>query len=238
VRAPLYFWLPRVVVEEWNGGDGVIPLPDESLHHLKVRRVGLKGKFLITNGKGKEGLCRLVSLSPAKAKVEEVLSCIDRELKHSPLLAFAVVKDPRVEWAIKSAVETGMIRFLPVLTKRSLPKVSPSKIERWRRIALEAMKQCGGVLKPEVFDPVFLPQLQQWKGAFFSTKASKLFSLSATEDLELFLVGPEGGFDPEEEEMMKSWGWSCYTLGPRVLRTETAMVAVATILAQGEWSER
>ena len=232
-----YFWLPRVVVEGLEKGQ-VLPLPSQAAYHLRVRRVGLHQRFLATDGEGKEGVCRLVAIDPMTAEVEEVFNCEDRELSRCPVLAFSVVKDQRLEWAIKGAVEMGMRRLLPMITRRSLPRVSCSKLERWRRIAVEAMKQCGGVLLPEVLDPVAFDELQGWRGAFFSPRASGLFIESRIEDIELLAIGPEGGFTPEEEETMLNWGWRCYNLGPRVLRTDTAMVAVAAITAQRMWRER
>ena len=231
-----YLWLLRVVLNELEPGNTLV-LPSRAAHHLRVRHVALGETFLATNGKGKEGVCRLISLDPVKAEVEKVYSPLERELMEPPILAFGIVKDTRLEWAIKSAVEAGIRNFLPVITIRSLPGVSVSKTERWRKMAVEAMKQCGGVILPVVQDPIPLERLKGYRGAFLSTTASK--PLKETRDgFELVVVGPEGGFTVGEEDMMREWGWSCYGLGPRILRTGTAMVVVSALVSQGRFSER
>ena len=233
----LYLRLPRVLLDEFQEGDSVI-LSSEEAHHLKVRRVGLNETFLVTDGRGREGVCRLISLEPPRLRVERVSKPLERELSSPPILAFAVVKDPKLEWAVRCAVEAGIRELLPVVTSRSLPGVSPAKVKRWQRVAIEAMKQCGGVITPRVMDPLPLHQLKMWRGGFLSTAAPSLLVEEGWNSVELLVVGPEGGFAPEEERMMREWGWGSYGLGARVLRTGTAVVTVSALVAQGRWSER
>ncbi len=232
----LYAWLPRLLFEGLEEG-AIVRLSAHNARHLKVRRVSIGGVFLATDGEGREAMCRLISIRPMTAEIERVYSPSMRELPHSPVLAFALVKDQMLEWAIRSAVEIGVREFQPVVTERSLSRISETKLDRWRKIAVEAMKQCGGIILPRFANPVGLEELGTRQGIFLSPAANKVLTSELSSEKELLLIGPEGGFSPSEEKLLCDRGWCCCSLGPRILRTGTAMVAVSTIVAQGRWRE-
>jgi len=95
------------------------------------------------------------------------------------------------------------------------------------------MKQCGGVILPRLVDPVGLKELGTRRGIFLSPASKRGLVEEMPIDEPLLLIGPEGGFSPAEEKLFSEWGWSGYGLGPRILRTGTAMVVVSGIVAQG-----
>ena len=159
-------------------------------------------------------------------------------------------KAEKMEWIIQKCTELGVARFCPVVMERSIPvvdkKSAARKLERWRLIAEEAVKQCGGARIPEVAEPAALEsQLERfksmdcllvpWEAAEAGASLSVADALNrAGRDGRLsvgILIGPEGGIAGSEMEWLRcNAGAQAVTLGPRILRTETAAVT-ATVLA-------
>ena len=180
----------------------------------------------------------------------EVVFALREELESDaalPLhLLLAVFKFDHMEWAIEKATELGVGRITPVLARRTekhLAVAAAKRVERWRRIALEASKQSRRTTVPEIADPVGLKQaLEQERSptrillseteqgttltaALANTKAS-------TEESDTALaVGPEGGWTPEEMALFTQHQWQPVTLGPRILRAETAAIAAIAIVS-------
>jgi 16S rRNA (uracil1498-N3)-methyltransferase len=156
-------------------------------------------------------------------------------------LLLSVFKFDRLEWAIEKAVELGCSRILPVLadrTEKHLAHAAVKRVERWRRIALEASKQSRRSDLPEIPDPMRLP------AALAATLAARRILLSETEEHQSLLrmfeqasagqevaiaIGPEGGWTAAEIAAFAEAGWQSATLGPRILRVETAAIAALSI---------
>jgi 16S rRNA (uracil1498-N3)-methyltransferase len=163
-------------------------------------------------------------------------------------LLLAVFKFDHMEWAIEKATELGVARITPILARRTekhLAQAALKRSERWRRIALEASKQSRRTGIPEIADPIAL------KPALESETAPTRILLSETEQqttlaaaLETSLrtaaseavsqnvaiaIGPEGGWTPEEMSLFTQHAWRPVTLGPRILRAETAAIAAIAI---------
>jgi 16S rRNA (uracil1498-N3)-methyltransferase len=182
----------------------------------------------------------------------EILSVDEREVKfalHEELeadaalpvhLLMAVFKFDHMEWGIEKATELGAARVTPVLAKRTekhLALASAKRVERWRRIVLEAAKQSRRSDVPVVDDPVAL------KIALSNVDAGTKLLLAETEqqntlsaglaDAEnvALAIGPEGGWTPEEMALFSENGWKHVTLGPRILRAETAAIAGLAVCA-------
>ncbi|AEU35530.1 RsmE family RNA methyltransferase [Granulicella mallensis] len=150
-------------------------------------------------------------------------------------LLLAVFKFDHMEWGIEKATELGAERITPVLARRTekhLSQAAAKRVERWRRIVREAAQQSRRSDVPTVDDP------QTLKAALQSVSAETKLLLAETEQENTIAaalqqasqsvalaVGPEGGWTPEEMQLFTEHGWKHVTLGPRILRAETAAIA-------------
>jgi len=158
-------------------------------------------------------------------------------------LAVSVIKPERMDILVQKASELGVRAIVPLLTERSVIKLSQerweSKVKRWRRIALESCKQCGQPLLPQVegvqdlktfmrsaaaYDQILIPTLTVPGGTLYNT----LLKLEPKK--LLVLIGPEGDFTPGEVEAARGYGAIPVSLGPLVLRSETAAVYLLSSL--------
>ena len=171
-------------------------------------------------------------------------------------LLLAVFKFDRFEWAVEKATELGVARITPILARRTekhLALAAPKRADRWRRIAFEASKQSRRTTIPEISDPIPLAV------ALKAETAALRILLSETEqtltltsalvtpepgapglDSETWVsgapslalaIGPEGGWTSEEMSLFTTHAWQPVTLGPRILRAETATIAAIAIAA-------
>jgi 16S rRNA (uracil1498-N3)-methyltransferase len=166
-------------------------------------------------------------------------------------LVQAVLKGPKMDWVIQKATELGANVILPVVTERTIARPRKERElhqrERWQKIAIEAAQQCGRTDIADVKASVSLDALCEkppeadlklvlWEAERERSLKSVLTDLPPYESIAL-LVGPEGGFSPSEIEKVQKAGWTPVTLGRRILRAETASLAILAIL-QYEMSER
>jgi len=189
----------------------------------------------------------------------EVLFTLHEELMSDAALPIhlllAIFKFDRFEWAIEKATELGVARITPILVRRTekhLALASEKRVARWRRIALESAKQSRRADIPTIFDPTSLPAALARESAPLRillseteqslTLAAALqrasFNLQpATDNLQLSLaIGPEGGWTPEEISLFTTHAWTHVTLGPRILRAETAAIAAIAAIASAHLS--
>jgi len=156
-------------------------------------------------------------------------------------LVLAVIKFDRMEWAIEKCTELGVSRFVPVLAARTdthLASAAFKRVERWQRIAREASEQSRRTSPPEISNPVKVKDVLTWPGTRIflseSETSTMLGSVLQTHAMEreLFLaVGPEGGWTHTEEKLFCDSGWTSASLGPTILRAETAAIAATAIVA-------
>ena len=192
----------------------------------------------------------------AAVTADEVRFNLIAELEADPAmpvtLVVAVYKFDRMEWAIEKATELGVAAVAPVIARRTekhLAQASEKRVERWRRIALEAAQQSRRSDAPQIFDPV--PLASRVKAASAATRIvlaeqertttlryalEEAVSGAKAEIPELELaIGPEGGWALEEEALFDANGWRAVSLGPRILRAETAALAALAVVAS--WLE-
>jgi 16S rRNA (uracil1498-N3)-methyltransferase len=155
-------------------------------------------------------------------------------------LLLAVFKFDHMEWAIEKATELGVARITPILARRTekhLALAAPKRAERWRRIALEASKQSRRTDIPEIATPTTLKlalEQEQSPTRILLSETEQATPLSAalvsapSADIAL-AIGPEGGWTPEEMALFTTHGWTPVTLGPRILRAETAAIAAIAV---------
>ena len=159
-------------------------------------------------------------------------------------LLLAVFKFDHMEWAIEKATELGIARITPILARRTEKHLAQSALkrsERWRRIALEASKQSRRTDIPHIADPIPLKQalaeetsptrilLSETEQTLTLTAALKAATSSQQETDTALAIGPEGGWTPEEMSLFTQHQWQPVTLGPRILRAETAAIAAIAI---------
>jgi 16S rRNA (uracil1498-N3)-methyltransferase len=182
-----------------------------------------------------------------KVSDTEVLFTLHEELETDSALPIhlllAIFKFDHFEWAIEKATELGVARITPILARRTekrLALAAPKRAERWRRIALESSKQSRRTDIPEIADPTPLPAALTHETAPLRillseteqslTLATILNQQPATGNRQLTLaIGPEGGWTPEEMSLFTTHAWTPVTLGPRILRAETAAIAAIAI---------
>jgi len=162
-------------------------------------------------------------------------------------LLLAVFKFDHFEWAIEKATELGVARITPILARRTekhLTLASAKRVERWRRIALESAKQSRRTDVPEIADPFPLTDALARESASLRillseveqslTLATTLNEQRTTYNVQPSLalaIGPEGGWTLEEISLFTQHRWTHVTLGPRILRAETAAIAAIAIAA-------
>jgi 16S rRNA (uracil1498-N3)-methyltransferase len=166
---------------------------------------------------------------------------VDRELPFDLTLGVALPKGDRQKWLVEKVVELGVTRLVPLRTERGVAQPVEQAIARLRRAVIEASKQCGrnrlmGIGEPESW-PDFLELATgtpcRWlahpKG---SHKGVPLPSIEELPDQCWLAVGPEGGFSSSEVSLAVAAGWHTIDLGPRILRVETAALALASLATQ------
>ena len=223
--------------------DSVTLGTDEARHLRDVLRLKVGDEVYVFDGAGKEFHCRIEESRRDTAQLK-VIAEVGPARPESPLaltLAVALLKGEKFDLVVQKATELGVARVMPVVTKLADIRLrdesdAAKRVARWQRIALEAAKQCGRALVPEITSPVTFKSLLQEPGTtlLFSERDGRSLrevaeSISAAAPLTA-LVGSEGGWSDEELDAARQAGWTIVTLGGRTLRAETAAIAVATLL--------
>lgn len=210
------------------------------LSHSLRKRLG--ERIAVVDGCGS---CFTVEITRITRSFSEGRILARREMWGEPRLrltvAAAVPKGSRLEVAIEKGTEIGVARFVPLKAERSVAAASPSKVERWRRLALAAMKQSRRSVLPDVTEEMaFEDAVDRLRSASLrfvtSSEGGRLesrFDLPACEEERLsavVLIGPEGGFSREELDRAEGAGFQPLSLGPRRLRVETAAIVAATLV--------
>lgn len=167
---------------------------------------------------------------------------VEREVKRRVHIALGMPANERMDWLVEKATELGMASLQPLATERTVIKLSGERAEKkqahWQSVAVAACEQCGGNRVPPVH-PVhkleaWLAQPRSGLKLLLSLQAGSqplsLQLLNQEQDIT-FLAGPEGGLSPQEEAAALAAGFVPVTLGPRVLRSETAPLAALAVLA-------
>lgn len=222
-------------------GETVPLLEEESRHALKVLRLTAGEKIVALDGQGGRFSAELCPEGGrALARLMEALP--DNEPARRLTLYQGLPKADKLEWIVQKGTELGVSAFCPVEMRNSVARVKGGKEERLERIAREAVKQCRRGRVPEILPAArleaVLPQMARhelllvpWENAQGRTLRSALQGKPEARDIGL-VIGPEGGIDPKEIEALQALGALPVTLGPRILRTETAALAAAALLLE------
>ncbi len=212
---------------------------DAARRVARVLRLGPGERLALFDGSGIEAIAELTRV--AASRVEAVAVSVQPGLPEPPVritLCQSVVKGERFEWALEKGTEIGVARFVPVVARRNVVRPGEgAKLERWRRIVVEAAEQCGRSAVPEVTPPASLddvlesldgPAIVPYEGERETGIAAALRAMGRPGALTI-LIGPEGGFTQDEIERATSRGARPVSLGPRILRSETAGVVAAAL---------
>jgi len=226
-----------------------VTLPDHTAHHAReVLRLRPGAAVRVFDGQGLEwdGVLEEVSRRAVTARLLHAAPA----RPESPLrltLAMAALKGDRMELVIQKATELGVAHVWPVVTFRTdaaaRPALNGSRAERWERVASSAAEQCGRAVVPHLAPTTTLEGLLQrpfdgTRAVLLETPGHRALSslpVDSTSPL-LLLVGPAGGFEPGEADALHGAGFAAASLGPRILRAETAAVA-AVAIAQATWGD-
>lgn len=211
---------------------------DESHHLSRVLRLRAGDEVLVFDGRGGEWLAEVVERGPTGVRLR-VGDPADgtTEPPIDIILWQSVCRAERLEWAIQKGTEAGIGAFRLLEPERATRGiVTPSRLRRWRRVALEAAKQSGRRVVPDVEPPVPLPPAPAAGavGFLLDPEAERLggrIRRTSRPDAVWLAVGPEGGFTERESASMMGVGWAAVGVGPRILRSETAgLLAAAAVL--------
>ncbi len=219
-------------------------LKDEEFHHaVHVHRKQINQIIWAVNGRGLAYEC-LVTDIKKDALVAKILNMYHNlsEPAFKLHLGFALIKGSKIDWLIEKCTEVGVSAFLPFISSRTESNVTSTKIQRWQRLTLSAMKQCGRSWKPKIEDPQHFEKLcKNFTGEvkLIAHEAEEQFSLKKylarynnknVPQSGIILIGPEGGFTDQEIMLAISCGFQPISLGSRRLRSETAAVVGAALL--------
>jgi 16S rRNA (uracil1498-N3)-methyltransferase len=231
----------RWIADDWGGGSAWLR-GEQAAHLVRVLRAQPGMECDVVAG-GSVWRATIQSLQPDAVEFA-LLFEVDADPALPVTLLLSVFKFDRMEWILEKATELGAARFVPVIARRSekhLAQAASARLERWRRIVHEAAKQSRRSSVPVIEDVAPLKRGLEASGTglrFVLAEQERSTSLyaalqnSSLENPDVHLaVGPEGGWTREEEELFPASGWQPVSLGPRILRAETAGIAAMAIVA-------
>jgi len=234
--------LPRLFVETPLAPAARVEMDAAQANYLgNVMRMKEGSQLLLFDGASGEWLAEVELASKRRMTLSVVELTRSQESVPDLWLAFAPVKKGRVDWLVEKAVELGVARLLPVVTQRTI--VDKLNLERMRSHIVEAAEQCGRTALAGIDEPAkleaFLKGRDPARTLYFADEtggepAAKTFEPGPS----LILTGPEGGFTPDEAAAIRAASNArAISLGPRILRAETAALAAVTawMAAAGDW---
>lgn len=239
----------RLFVSEALGNGQEIVLTGERARYLgRVMRLAVGDEVHVFNGSDGEWLAEIRAFSRDRVTLapgSEIASDTESPLRTH--LVQGISRGDRMDFVVQKATELGIKRITPVLTAHGVVKLDDRRAvkrrEHWQRVAESACEQCGRTRPPLVDEPI---ELNSWFGVGTSQGSTQLIlvptarlALPAVETIDeklCLLIGPEGGFNERETEDAAIAGFTPVSLGPRILRTETAAIA-ALAIAQAHWGD-
>ncbi len=238
--------ISRLFVDTTLTAGQTLELETEAAHYLRtVLRLKKHQDLVVFNGRGNEYTAR-IELVSRKSVVINVLTEQARDVE-SPLpikLGMGISRSERMDWALQKAAELGVQQITPLLTERTVVKLTPDKqqqrLRHWQGVIRHATEQCGRTFLPELSTIEALPDWvknQQHSRFFLDPFAEKTLKQMPVPSTSVTLLsGPEGGFSERERELAVDAGFIPVKLGPRILRTETAILAAVSAI-QTLWGD-
>lgn len=240
------FYIPP---SQWNPGNLRLEVA-EAKHCTEVLRLESGARIAVFNGKGAETTAEIVDCDRQSVTLKSLHSATTPPLRSKLTLAQAIPKGRNMDFIVQKATELGTAVIAPVLSERTVIRLEEGsrnrKSVKWGRVAIEAAKQCGRNWLPEVLPPrrldetldelpphdlMLIASLQgdTWTIGGALEEYAAQHGGSQPESV-LVLVGPEGDFTPAEMSLARSRGCTPVTLGPIVLRSETAALYCLSVL--------
>jgi 16S rRNA (uracil1498-N3)-methyltransferase len=236
--------------EDWDSR--ALTLTGSEAHHARnVLRMQAGDKLVLFNGKGRELTAEIANIGHDEIRLRKLHQSETAPLRCRIVLGQAIPKGKNMELIVQKAVEIGAAEIAPIISDRTIVQLdsesASQKQAKWQHIAIEAAKQCGQNWLPHVHPPKKLPE-------FFSTSAQgfdlhligslqpdaqhlkRILETYSSEHADrprsvLMLVGPEGDFTPAELALARRQGCQPITLGPIILRVETAAIYCLSIIS-------
>ena len=234
--------LPRLFVRALLAESATIDLSAAQANYLgNVMRLRAGDELLLFDGESGEWLARISHSAKKRMTLEVERQVREPERLPDAWLAFAPVKRAQIDWLVEKATELGAARLLPIMTNRTIAE--RVRLDRLETIAIEAAEQCGRTRLPVISEPTTLQHLLEHRDRarrlYFADEAGgEPVSAAFAPGPCLILTGPEGGFTDEERALIRSSPNSvAVSLGPRILRAETAALAglAAFMAIAGDW---
>ncbi len=224
--------VPRIETRMFIGGR-------EAVHLRLVLRAGVGDRLWVFDGRGMEARVRVAEVG--EDHLELVLlgrpRLVDREAGVEVSLYMAVLKGDQLALVVRAATELGVTRIVPLITARNLPKhMGEEKLRRLSRIAVEASKQSGRTVVPTIGPLCPLEGVEAVEHGLLASPGATMGVLQTIDPAAAAValaVGPEGGFDPAEEAYLTAQGFLPVSLGPRVLRAQTAALTLVALVTAG-----
>jgi 16S rRNA (uracil1498-N3)-methyltransferase len=227
----------RWIADEVSGNRAVL-IGDHARHLTQVLRAQVGQEFdLSTGAEVRRG--KVMSVHPDRVEFE--LGEAIAQPKHAQItVAISIFKFDRMEWAIEKCTELGVARVVPVIagrTEKHLAATAGKRVERWRRLVHQAAEQSRRYSAPDVTEPIQINDL------FAMTSETKILLSEVEQEVKLKAVippeatsvllafGPEGGWTEKELSAFREAGWRSASLGPTILRAETAVITAVAVIA-------
>ncbi|GGX85179.1 16S rRNA (uracil(1498)-N(3))-methyltransferase [Massilia dura] len=235
--------MPRFYIDAPLACGQLLDLPAEVAHHIHVVRLAPGDTLTLFNGAGGQYDAVLTEVGKKKATAElRAFDPREAELPYPVTLAQGLPEGTKMDWIVEKAVELGVAAVQPLAARRCVVRLSAEraekKLEHWRGVVVAAAEQSGRNRLATVAGPA---EFRDWIGTpadgprlLLSPRGTQLLTAWARDagpQAVTLLVGPEGGFTDEEEDAAVRGGAVMVTMGPRVLRTETAALAAVSMLA-------
>src|SRR5205809_2196206 len=239
-----------VAPEQWNP-DAPTLAGAEAHHARDVLRMNRGEKLVLFNGRGREMTAEVVDLNGDEIRLRKVHEADTPPLRCQIVLGQAIPKGKNMDLIVQKAVEIGAAEIAPIISDRTIVQLDSESVSqkqtKWQQIAIEAAKQCGQNWLPRVHAPKKLAEFFPASEQAFDLRligslqpdAQQLKKILETYSSEhgdrprsvLMLVGPEGDFTPAELALARRHGCRPITLGPIILRVETAAIYCLSILS-------
>lgn len=219
-----------------------VTLPDALAHHVQVLRLSAGDNICLFNGQGGEYVATLNAIEKKRVFAEiKTFSPCEAELSHAITLAQALPEASKMDWIVEKAVELGATAIQPLAAQRCVVRLNAEraakKQQHWQGIVVAASEQCGRNRLLQVAEPAdfnhWITQSDLHRRILLSPRGEQSLADWARHhppQALTLIIGPEGGFNPQEEDAACAHGALPLSMGPRVLRTETAGLAALAAL--------